>query len=90
MQPLAEANAAKAEPTHISTCRFQLPVSLPASYMGVAAIPRYSQGISPVQTYQVITAAITRVSMPVMVPSGIARPGERTSSADWQVPSMPR
>ncbi len=40
--------------------------------------------------YQVMAAAISRVIMPLMVPSGRARPGERTSSAAWQVPSMPR
>ena len=44
----------------------------------------------PTQTYQVSAAAISRVIIPVMVPSGSDRPGERTSSAAWQVPSMPR
>ena len=42
------------------------------------------------QTYQVIAAAISRVIMPSMVPSGSERAGERTSSAACVVPSMPR
>ena len=44
----------------------------------------------PQTMYQVSAAAISRVIIPVIVPSGSARPGERTSSAAWQVPSMPR
>ena len=35
----------------------------------------------PTQTYQVSAAAISRVIMPVMVPSGSERPGERNALA---------
>ena len=40
--------------------------------------------------YQVIVAAMSSVIMPVIVPSGSERAGERTSSAACVVPSMPR
>ena len=90
MQPLAEASVEKIVPTNSSTIRTVEPVSRAASNSGVIAWPRYSHGIRPTQTYQVIVAAMSSVIMPAIVPSGSERAGERTSSAAWVVPSMPR
>ena len=90
MQPLADAIVENMVPTNSSTISNFESVSRAASNNGVIACPRYSHGINPVQTYQVIVAARSSVMMPVIVPSGSDRAGERTSSAAWHVPSMPR
>ncbi len=90
MQPLAEASVEKMVPTNRNTISHSEPVRRAASNSGVIAWPRYSHGIRPTQMYQVIVAATSSVIMPVIVPSGSARAGERTSSAACVVPSMPR
>ena len=90
MQPLADAIAEKILPMNSSTIRNGLPVIWAAVYIGIRSCPRYSQGTKPDAMYQVMVAAISRVIIPLIVPSGIERPAERTSSAAWQVPSMPR
>ena len=36
------------------------------------------------------STAETKIAVPAIVPKGSERAGERTSSAAWQVPSMPR
>ncbi len=90
MQPLAEASVENSVPMNSSTISAVMPVRRAASNSGVPAWPRYSHGIRPVQIHQVSVAAISSVIMPAMVPNGSEREGERTSSAAWQVPSIPR
>ena len=90
MQPLAEASVANSVPIPSSTISPVDPDIRAASKSGTPDWPRYSHGIRPTQTYQVSVAAISSVMIPASVPKGRARAGDRTSSAAWVVPSIPR
>ena len=89
MQPLAEARVEKMVPMKSRIISHRLPVTRAASNSGVPACPRYSQDEAPSRhtrrgggDHQSDDAGHGAI--------GRARDGERTSSAAWVVPSMPR
>jgi hypothetical protein len=94
MQPLALASVANSVPMPSSQTRAFDPESRAVENSGATApltpSPRNSHGSTPEQIYQVSVAAISSVMIPASVPNGSERAGERTSSAAWVVPSMPR